>query len=218
MATPFMNLDLPTPTVTLGPEWATELNAAMDTIDAHDHTNSKGALIPVAGLSIDSDLDFNAFSITNLKTVNLELQGSILDGASYINSVQVFDGDLYFTNGAGVAVQVTSGSSLPSVPTTVDTFEYLEINTNLTIGAADITVYINVDTTAIRTITLPLANSVSPGRFYYINDKDGLSNTNNITIATAGGDLIQGSTSFLVDSNYSAITLVSDGAGQWLVS
>ena len=63
MATPLMGLDLPTPTVTLGPAWATQLNAALEVVDAHDHSTGKGTKVPTGGLNINADLDFNTFGL-----------------------------------------------------------------------------------------------------------------------------------------------------------
>ena len=61
MSTTYMNLNLPTPTITLGPAWATQINTAIESIDSHDHTDNKGALIPTSALNINANLDFNEF-------------------------------------------------------------------------------------------------------------------------------------------------------------
>lgn len=47
MATPDMGLDLPVPGVTTGPTWANKLNAALTTVDSHDHSSGKGAPVHI---------------------------------------------------------------------------------------------------------------------------------------------------------------------------
>lgn len=107
-----MNLNLPTPEVTLGPEWATALNTALDLVDSHDHTSGKGVQVPTAGLNIDANLDFNENKATNLAAVQLQNLAAPDAGALNANSVQIVNGDLWAINGAGVAVQITSGSTV----------------------------------------------------------------------------------------------------------
>ena len=110
--TPQMSLILPVPTTTLGPEWATELNEALETVDTHDHTAGKGVQIPTAGLNIDDSLALNSNSVTEARSVQLDNQLTPLSGVSEANSVQISGGDLWIVNGSGVAVQVTSGTSV----------------------------------------------------------------------------------------------------------
>ena len=73
MATSFLNLTLPTVTVTLGPTWATQINAAFEVIDEHDHTSGKGVQIPTAGLNINDDLDFNDNAAQNIEFLSFLL-------------------------------------------------------------------------------------------------------------------------------------------------
>jgi microcystin-dependent protein len=121
--TPYMNLTLPTPTDTDGPEWAEQLNAALETIDAHDHSIDKGTAVPAAGLDIDTDLDFQMNAAVNVQSVDLESQPAALE-ASKVQSVYSIQGDLWFNNSSGTPVQITQGNSIasassPLVPTGV---------------------------------------------------------------------------------------------------
>lgn len=218
MATTFMNLDLPTPTVTLGPEWATELNAAITTIDSHDHTSGKGTQVPTAGLNINENLDFNSKKVFSLLSTQYINNGSTLTGASNAGSVYMSSGDLYFTNSGGVAIQLTSGGAIASAPGNAQIFETQSISGNLVIGPSDTFVYIIVDTTAPRSITLPLANAVSAGRIYMIKDANGQSSTNNITVNISGSDTIDGSSSLTIDSNFESCMIVGDGVSAWYKS
>lgn len=218
MATTNMNLTLPVVTVTLGPQWATELNAALEVIDEHDHTSGKGKRVPIAGLNINADLNFSNYKISNLYSVQLNSNTSALSGASNASSLSVTNGDLYFTNGSGVAVQLTSGGSPVSVPASVQSLGITSINADLIISPASTFTYIIVDTTASRNITIPLASSVVGGRFYLIKDKDGLSNSNPITLTASGSNLIDGAASVQLASNYNTFWLVTDGISNWYVS
>lgn len=111
--TPYMNLTLPDPTVTTGPEWANELNAALAVVDNHDHTPGKGTLVPTAGLNINEDLSFQSNAANDLQKTAFTSQGSSLP-VSNVNAVYVINGDLWYNNDAGTPVQVTSGSSIAS--------------------------------------------------------------------------------------------------------
>lgn len=217
MATPNMNLELPVPTVTLGPEWAIELNAAFDVIDLHDHSSGFGVSIKPAGLDIDSDLDFQSNRAFNLKSSKYTDQTATLTGALNASSVYSKSGDLWYTNGSGVAVQLTSGSSIISAPSSVDNFQYDEINTSLTIGPSDAFVVLDIDCSASRTITLPSASAVAPGRIYLIKDGTGQSETNNMTIAPDGADLIDGAASVAVNSNWACVFVTSNGINGWRI-
>jgi len=215
MATTFMNLDLPTPTVTLGPEWATDLNTAIETIDSHDHTSGKGTQVPTAGLNINENLDFNSkkpFSLLSTQYIN---NGSTLTGASNASSVYVSSGDLYFTNSGGVAIQITSGGALASTPGNAQLFETTSVAGDIAISASDTFVYLIVDTTSPRAITLPLANSVSTGRIYIIKDASGQSYTNNITVNVSGSDTIDNESSLIIASDNSSTMIVGDGSSAW---
>lgn len=214
MATPYMNLSLPTPTVTIGPDWAEQLNTALEDVDAHDHTSGKGRPITTSALNIDAELQMNGFRLQNLPSLQLNELGSAVSGVGYENSLSS-DGDLWFTNGAGIPVQLTSGGSIISIPTSLETMQYDSVATDLIIGAGDSYVFLDVDTTAIRTITLPLASSVSAGRIYVIHDKNSNSETNNITIAASGSDLIDGAASVTVNSNGATVMVIGNGTSAY---
>lgn len=215
--TPEMNLELPTPSVTLGPEWAIELNAALTVIDSHNHSSGFGAYIHPSGLDIDSDLDFQGNKAFNLKSSKYDDQASTLTGATNASSVYSKLGDLWFTNGSGVAVQLTSGSSIISAPSSVESFEYTEVNTDLVIAPSDTFVVLNVDCSAARNITLPSASAVVPGRIYFIKDGTNQSETNTLTVTPNGADTINLAATWTITSDGGAILVSSDGISNWSV-
>ena len=70
--------------------------------------------------------------------------------------------------------------------------------------------YIGVNGTNV-TVTLPLGTSVVQGKTYIIKDESGLISGNaayRVTIATSGGNLIDGSTSITVTQSYTALTVM----------
>lgn len=218
MPTNFMNLVLPTVSVTLGPEWATELNDALDVIDAHDHSSGKGTQVKAAGLNVDDDLSFNNSKAYELSSAQFHQVDAPLTGASNAASVSTFADDLYYTNGAGISVQITSGGSVITSPGTFSTLSETSVNTNLTIGPADTFVFLRVDTSTARTITLPLASAVAAGRVYIIKDVTGSANANPITITRAGSDTIDGASTSILDSTYGSTWVVGNGVDSWDVA
>jgi len=111
---PNMLLDLPDVSVTVGPEWAALLNACLLLIDDHDHTSGKGKMVPISGVDINQDLDLLNFQLTEAKAVQFQSLLVALSGAINANKFQVVNGDVWFTNGGGVPVQITSGNSIVS--------------------------------------------------------------------------------------------------------
>ena len=213
-----MSLTLPTVSVTLGPQWANEVNAALETIDSHDHSSGKGVKIKPSGMNINAALDFLNNRAINLSGSRYQSLSATQTGSSNTNLVYSVSGNLYFTNGSGTAIQITSGGSLVSSPGAVTSFQRQAVSSNLTISPASNVVFFNVDTTASRTITLPLASAVSDGRIYIFKDEDGSSNSFPITIDTAGSDTIDGSSSATIDSNYGSITVIGDGSSAWYIA
>ena len=213
--TPFMNLVLPNVLEELGPAWAQEINDAFEAVDEHDHSSEKGVKVKTAGLQINADLTFGNFSATNLKSTKYQNLSATLTGVLNSNSIYAVDGDLYFTNASGLAVQITNGGSIVSAPSTVQSYETIFAASSLVISNSDNFVFISVDTNAARSVTLPLASSVSVGRFYIIKDEDGLADVNNITITPTGGDTIDKAATLTVASPFSATHLISDGVSNW---
>ena len=107
--TTFMGLTLPTVSTTIGPDWATELNAALTTVDSHDHTAGKGTKIPTAGININAALDFGTYGVTDLGKATFTNLGA-LDSDN--NTLYVKSGDWYMNDGSGNQVRITAGGAL----------------------------------------------------------------------------------------------------------
>jgi hypothetical protein len=68
------------------------------------------------------------------------------------------------------------------------------------------------DTTAARTLTLPVASGVDVGRRFTIKDETGGAATNNITVQRASTDTIDGAVSKVINTAYGALRVYSNGA------
>lgn len=107
------NMSLIVPDVgTSGPAYATQINTAMDVIDAHDHTASKGARIPPSGLNINADLPFNNNDAISLRSTRYVAQTGVLAASDDRNCVSSVNGNLYWNNANGIPVQITAGAGL----------------------------------------------------------------------------------------------------------
>ena len=95
-------------------------NENVDKLDEHDHTPGKGKPVPVGGLLIDEDLNFNNFSITNLKSLELsETSHSDALIGSFYKGVGSNRDKIYYKNSSGVSVELFSAT--PSDPQSVVT-------------------------------------------------------------------------------------------------
>ena len=93
---------------TSSPTWATDLNTTIDAVDDHDHSTDKGIRITPAGINVNAAFEYNSNDITELKTLSFDT--ATASTTSY--SVYQSGGDLYWRNGSGTAVQITTGSSV----------------------------------------------------------------------------------------------------------
>jgi hypothetical protein len=110
--TPYMGLILPVVSTTIGPDWATYLNTALTAVDSHTHASGKGLPVPTAGIWINADLGFGSYNATALRSARFTSQAAALALAADVACVYVVNGDLYYNNGAGAQIRVTSGTSL----------------------------------------------------------------------------------------------------------
>lgn len=217
-----MGLTIPTPQITAGPEYATEVSNDLEIIASHTHTgaaNNDGYQIPTAGININDDLSFQSNNAISLRSTRFVDQAFTLSGIGDIGCVYEKSGDLWYNNSAGIPVQITSGSS---VITTTGGYEVTEITTNLVINPALSYILISCDSTSNTiTITLPLASDVPTGRFYIIKDRTGKASLHNITVALNGTDTIDlvapTPGNYVIRNKFDGICLVSDGISNWFL-
>src|SRR5260370_38157838 len=85
---------------------------AFSVLGSHNHTPGQGLQIPSAGLNINADFGINNFNLTTLRSSRFTSQAAALSGSTDIGCVYVAGGDLWFNNGSGAQVQLTSGSTI----------------------------------------------------------------------------------------------------------
>ena len=95
--------------VTTGPTWASDLNTSIDAVDNHDHSTNKGVRITPAAINVNADMEFNQNSASELK--NLIFDSSVTAATTSYSLYQA-SGNIYWRNGSGTAVQITTGSSV----------------------------------------------------------------------------------------------------------
>jgi hypothetical protein len=224
--TPNMNLVKPVPGVTpgisnstpLGTDYANINNAALDRVDTHDHTSTNGVQVPTAGLNINSDLPINSNNVVGITGCYFNPLAAPNAAATAKNTIYCVNGDLYYNSGAGTAVKVTNGGVVNSTTVTSLLYAPYLITANLTILPAATYNYIEVNTSAARIITMPTVGSVPAGSFYYVKDVSGFAATNLITIATQGGNTIDGAATATLGTNFGAWLIVSDGTSWFITS
>lgn len=208
--TPNMSLVNPTVSSTLGPEWASLINAALELLDSHDHSSGKGVKVTPAGLNINAELDINSQNLSDANSYGL-VNRTVAD-TSNLGSLQRLNGNLYWLSPANQAVQLTDGGNI------VDTGGKLEVSIPdsypATLGLADTSKVILVDTTSARTINLPAASLAQ--NYYYIKDANSNAQTQNITITPDGSDEIENANAnYTLDWNDAAVGIISDGVSKW---
>lgn len=111
-----MGLTVPTVSTTPGPDYASEINSDMQTIDTHDHSTGKGVQITPAGINVNSDFSFNSNNATNLRSTRFVAQGSPLAAASDLGCCYVSGSDLYYNDTGGNQIRITQSGAIAGSP------------------------------------------------------------------------------------------------------
>lgn len=105
-----LNITLPTVGVTVGPQYATDVNTALQTLI----TDIEAKVTPDE-IDVNADLTFasgsNNYSATNLYSLSLINQSALL-GGSNPRRIFAFNGELYYQDASGNNVQITSGGGV----------------------------------------------------------------------------------------------------------
>jgi hypothetical protein len=76
---------------------------------------------------------------------------------------------------------------------------------------------LGVNATASLEIRLPAASGFTAGQYFTIKDEAGNANTYNIKITASSADTIDGQSSIILESNYSAVNLYSNGSDKFFI-
>lgn len=213
MATPLMNLDLPVVLTTVGPVWATKVNAAMDKIDSHDHSIGNGTKITPAGININVDMSFGGKFTYSVGAVGFTSKAAAVVTTPYLESIQSVNGALYYVNSVGFAVQITSGNAVNASLSSLWSVN-VPAAYPYTVVAADTQKVIAVDTTVARTINLPAATT---SVYVTIKCRTGTCSAFPITVTPNGLDSIENVVgSYTIQEDYKAVVFLSDGISAWL--
>lgn len=105
------------------------------------------------------------------------------------------------TSASGNTITITLVGDVPNYKN-INTSPYVVLNSDY---------YLSCDTTSIP-ITLEFPNSPAQFQYFVVKDRTGNSFTNNITLTTVGGAvLIDGSTSYVINTNYESVELLFNG-------
>lgn len=110
--TPNMNLSLPGVGTEPGPDYASEVNSSLSTIDQHDHTSGNGVQVPSAGVNINTDLPFGGNNATQLRSARFSPQGSPLALGTDLGCLYESGVDLYYNDGNGNQIRLTASGSI----------------------------------------------------------------------------------------------------------
>lgn len=109
---PNMNLLISTIGVDSGLTWEQNINASLGIIDSHSHAPGSGVQIQPSGINISADLPFNSNNATLLRSSRYASQSSPLALSSDLNCVYAVNGNLYYNDGSGNQIQITSGGAV----------------------------------------------------------------------------------------------------------
>lgn len=140
---PNMLLTIPGVGLTLGPQWATDINSCLTIIDQHDHTQGSGVLITPEAIDINKTLTFNNQLAANVQALNLVTQQTDAGPMSlYVKlggeSPPGPYADLWYNDGSNPPIQITSAgivntiaASIPGESYSAGTFVWKQTQSSL---------------------------------------------------------------------------------------
>lgn len=158
-----MSLPIPGVGTESGPQYATDINNCLTIIDQHNHTPGYGEQIPTAGININTDLSFNNFNATYLRSTVFQIQASPLSGASDLACAYVSGVDLYYNDANGNQVRLTQNGNVAGTAgsianlTSPASASYVSLNKTF-VWQSDANTPANMDNAAI-TLRNVVANS-----------------------------------------------------------
>ena len=164
----------------------------------------------------------SANTVTGLATAN---QGVLTTGTSGIPVITpiAVNGQIIIgsTAGAPAAATLTAGTGISITNASNSITISATGTTTLTItsvnhAASPYTVLTTDEFLAVNTsggvVTIDLPNAPATGRVFYVKDTNGTAATSNITVTTVGGAVtIDGATTYVMKTNFQAISVVFDG-------
>lgn len=212
---PTPNMGLIAPTVNGDfDEWGTELNTAINAIDAQAYSQNNP--VTPLGMDINRDLSLQGNNLNQVRAVRMNNQTAAEAGPGDVLSIYPISGDLWYNNAAGVPVRLTNGTSIASNATASTIFPQTSASSSFTIlsSASYIQVLVNTSTVPC-TVNLPSASAVGAGRYFIITDVSNNAATNNITISPNGSDTINKTSSVIFSWNNESAFFTPDSSANW---
>ena len=112
--TPNMNLTIPVVENEPGPDYAFDINAALDKVDEHSHLSGSGVPIVPQAMNINSDLPFQGNNATFLRSTRFQPQNSPLVSSSSadLGCFYVAGADAYYNDTLGNQVRLTQNGNV----------------------------------------------------------------------------------------------------------
>ncbi|MCK9629980.1 MAG: hypothetical protein M0R37_15490, partial [Bacteroidales bacterium] len=163
-------------------------------------------------------------ALADLNSTNVQTLGTLTDTGNILKLTQGYasaSGDVISIANSGTGKDISGTGSKWSVSKTGDLTLQGSMTRNVTAVAAatydlvatdDILDVTYTSTAAVTSLTLPTAQMVK-GRTIVIKDGGGLSGTNNVTIDTEGAEQIDGADTYVLNTNWEAVTLTVNAAG-----
>lgn len=216
------------PLTTPGPQYATQVDAALTAIQAHTHDGvNAGATIDIAAQACGEDLSIAHHNLTNVRSVQFDNEPAALTGSQDVLNIYVNQGNLFYNNSDGTPIQLTAGTT--PAPSGIDVLNWImrangtPVTAAFSILATDLYNVIALNSASGSfTGTLPISAAITPtavGRLYIFRDATGSCGTHPVTIqvAPASGDTFEddGSTAFVMNSKNAYLAIYTDGHGKW---
>lgn len=162
--------------------------------------NSSG-IIQVTGAQVVAGSTANVIQshsyAANQITIEIQRSQSVASSTVGVNGVSHFNNVDFLVDANGFVSLLSSATNY----TNVSTSPYTVLSTDQ---------YLSVDTSSIP-ITLNFPNAPTFKREWVIKDRTGNAAANNITITTPGGTVtFDGSTTYLINSNYGSVNLIAN--------
>jgi hypothetical protein len=188
--------------------YALNINNAANTVNRHAFYGSGDAYLAVGSGKIGINKNSSLGGTLHIVTSSLGTIGQVVQ-ATTGQTANLTE----WQNSSGVAI--ASVSATGTVVASAFAAAYTTKSANYTLTSSD-SVVVGDASGGAFTLTLPAANSVPAGRQFRFKKKDNVVG-NNLTVAAAGSDTIDGATSFVLNIQYQSVTLVSDGSSNWWV-
>jgi len=123
---------LPEVGVTAGPAWASQLLTWCQEVEA----DMEAAIVP-GEITVNADFEFSGYKATELRGSKYESQSTVSTGVGNQNMVEVVLGELYFVDGNGSSVKLTSNGALNLATTGGITGNYTATSAEVSYSSAD---------------------------------------------------------------------------------